>query len=145
MRFTAAFCSLSDFTYFRSDSQKMRKSGQTADVCSSQIVVKICGFTTKDLAGEKQRFYYITFFWFCIVPMSISGLRQMGVHLCTPIAILSRHPEHFLCFLSAKLIHLPAGIFNLGYSTEFVLSVLKPEMCVSIQSNTDVAVSHKVL
>lgn len=50
MRFTAAFCSLSDFTYFRSDSQKMRKSGQIADVCSSQIVVKICGFTTKDFA-----------------------------------------------------------------------------------------------
>ena len=45
----------------------------------------------------------------------------MGVHLCTPITILSHHSEHF------------------------VLSVLKSEMCVSIQSNTDVAVSHKVL
>ena len=69
----------------------------------------------------------------------------MGVHLCTPITILSHHSEHFLCFLPAKLIHLPAGIFNPGYPTEFVLSVLKSEMCVSIQSNTDVAVSHKVL
>ena len=69
----------------------------------------------------------------------------MGVHLCTPITILSHHSEHFLRFLPAKLIHLPAGIFNLGYPTEFVLSVLKSEMCVSIQSNTDVAVSHKVL
>ena len=145
MRFTAAFCPLSDFTYFRSDSQKMRKSGQIADVCSSQMVVKIRGFTTKDFAEENQRFYYNTDFWFCIVPMSISGLWQMGVHLCTPITILSRHSEHFLYFLSAKLIHLPAGIFNLGYPTEFVLNVLKTEMCVSIQSNTDVAVSHKVL
>lgn len=123
----------------------MRKSGQIADVCSSQMVVKICGFTTKDFAGENQRFYYSIFFWVCIVPMSISGLWQMGVHLCTPITILSRHPEHFLRFLPTKLIHLPAGIFDLGYPTEFVLSVLKPEMCVSIQSNTDVAVSHKVL
>lgn len=52
MRFTAAFCPLSDFTYFRSDSQKMRKSGQIADVCSSQMVVKICGFTTKDFADD---------------------------------------------------------------------------------------------
>lgn len=69
MRFTAAFCSLSDFTYFRSDPQKMRKSGQIADVCSSQIVVKICGFTTKDFVGEKQHFYYSIFYWFCIVPM----------------------------------------------------------------------------
>lgn len=52
MRFIAAFCLLSDFAYFRSDSQKMRKSGQIADVCSSQIVVKIRGFTTKDFADD---------------------------------------------------------------------------------------------
>ena len=62
MRYFAAICVLSDFTYFRSDSQKMRKSGQIADVCSSQMVVKICGFTTKDFAEENQRFYYNTDF-----------------------------------------------------------------------------------
>lgn len=56
MRFIAVFCLLSDFTYFRSDSQKMRKSGQTADVCSSQMVVKIGGFTTKDFMGEINAF-----------------------------------------------------------------------------------------
>ena len=61
MRFTAAFCSLSDFTYLRSDSQKMRKSGQIADVCSSQIVVKICGFTTKDFADDYIIAYFSVF------------------------------------------------------------------------------------
>ena len=61
MRFTAAFCSLSDFTYFRSDSQKMRKSGQIADVWSSQIVVKICGFTTKDFADDYIIAYFSVF------------------------------------------------------------------------------------
>lgn len=49
MRYIAAFCVLADFTDLRLISQKHGKSGQIADVCSSQIVVKICGFTTKDL------------------------------------------------------------------------------------------------
>ena len=148
MRFTAAFCPLSDFTYSRSDSQKMRKSGQIADVCSSQMVVKICGFTTKDFVGENQRFYYSTFFGVCIVPVSSSGFPGFmanGRTSRTPITILSHHSEHFLRFLTAKFIYFLAGIFNLGYPTKFVLSVLKSEMCVSIQSNTDVAVSHKLL
>ena len=36
-------------------------------------------------------------------------------------------------------------LFQFLHSPQFVLCVLKSEMCVSIQSNTDVAVSHKVL
>ena len=62
MRFTAAFCPLSDFTDLRLISQKHGKSGQIADACSSQIVVKIRSFTTKDFAWENQRFYYNTDF-----------------------------------------------------------------------------------
>lgn len=50
MRYFAAFCVPADFTDLRLISQKHGKSGQIADVCSSQIVVKICGFTTKDFA-----------------------------------------------------------------------------------------------
>jgi len=57
----AAFCVLSDFTDLRLISQKYGKSGQTADVCSSQIVVKIHSFTTKDLVGEKRRFSFRAF------------------------------------------------------------------------------------
>lgn len=52
MRYFAAFCVPADFTYLRLISQKHGKSGQTADVCSSQIVVKIRGFTTKDHADD---------------------------------------------------------------------------------------------
>ena len=52
MRYFAAFCVPADFTDLRSVSQKHGKSGQIADVCSSQIVVKICGFTTKDHADD---------------------------------------------------------------------------------------------
>ena len=124
MRYFAAFCVPVEFTYFRSDSQKMRKSGQIADVCSSQIVVKIRGFTTKDFAEENQRFYYNTDFWFCIVPMSISGLWQMGVHLCTPITILSHHSEHFLCFLPTKLIHLPEKKSQKEIKNETILCLI---------------------
>ena len=50
MRYFAAFCVPADFTDLRLISQKHGKSRQIADVCSSQIVVKICGFTTKDFA-----------------------------------------------------------------------------------------------
>lgn len=50
MRYFAAFCVPTDFTDLRLISQKHGKSGQIADVCSSQIVVKICRFTTKDFA-----------------------------------------------------------------------------------------------
>ena len=61
MRYFAVFCVPADFTDLRLISQKYGKSGQTADVCSSQIVVKIRSFTTKDLVGEKQRFSFRTF------------------------------------------------------------------------------------
>ena len=50
MRYFATFCVPTDFTDLRLISQKHGKSGQIADVCSSQIVVKICRFTTKDFA-----------------------------------------------------------------------------------------------
>lgn len=50
MRYFAAFCVPADFTDLRLISQKHGKSGQIADVCSSQIVVKIRGFATKDFA-----------------------------------------------------------------------------------------------
>ncbi len=58
LRYFAAFCVLADFTDLRLISQKHGKSGQIADVCSSQIVVKICGFTTKDFADD----YIIAYF-----------------------------------------------------------------------------------
>ena len=58
MRYFAAFCVPADFTDLRLISQKHGKSGQIADVCSSQIVVKICGFTTKDFADD----YIIAYF-----------------------------------------------------------------------------------
>lgn len=54
MRYFAAFCVPADFTDLRLISQKHGKSWQIADVCSSQIVVKICGFTTKDLRKVVQ-------------------------------------------------------------------------------------------
>ena len=54
MRYFAAFCVPADFTDLRLISQKHGKSGQIADVCSSQIVVKISGFTTKDFARGKS-------------------------------------------------------------------------------------------
>lgn len=50
MRYFAAICVLVDFKDLRLISQKHGKSGQIADVCSSQIVVKIRGFTTEDNA-----------------------------------------------------------------------------------------------
>lgn len=49
MRFTAAFCVLADL---RLISQKLGRSGQIADVCSSQIVVKIRSFSTEDNADN---------------------------------------------------------------------------------------------
>lgn len=52
MRYFAAFCVPADLTDFRLISQKPGKSGQTADACSSQIVVKIRGFTTEDFADD---------------------------------------------------------------------------------------------
>lgn len=52
MRYFAAFCVPADLTDFRLISQKHGKSGQTADACSSQIVVKIRGFTTEDFADD---------------------------------------------------------------------------------------------
>ena len=58
LRYFAAFCVLADFTDLLLISQKHGKSGQIADVCSSQIVVKICGFTTKDFADD----YIIAYF-----------------------------------------------------------------------------------
>lgn len=61
MRYSALICAPVDFTYLRSFSQKYGKSWQTADACSSQIVVKIRGFTTKDLLREKQRFSFRAF------------------------------------------------------------------------------------
>lgn len=61
MRYFAAFCVSADFTDLRLISQKPGKSGQIADVCSSQIVVKNRGFTTKDLVGEKRRFSFRAF------------------------------------------------------------------------------------
>lgn len=63
----ALICAWAVSVYFRSISQEMNKSGQIADVCSSQIVVKIGGFTTKDFVGENQRYYYSIFFGVCIV------------------------------------------------------------------------------
>lgn len=77
MRYFAAFCVPADFTYLRLISQKPGKSGQIADVCSSKIVVIICGFTTRDFVGENQRFYYSTFFGVCIVPMSSSNFADL--------------------------------------------------------------------
>ena len=50
MRYFAAICVPADFTDFRLISQKPGKSVQIADACSSQIVVKIRGFTTEDFA-----------------------------------------------------------------------------------------------
>ena len=61
MRYSALICAPVDFTYLRSFSQKYGKSGQIADACSSQIVVKNRGFTTKDLVGEKRRFSFRAF------------------------------------------------------------------------------------
>ena len=52
MLYFAAFCVPADFTDLRLISQKPGRSGQIADVCSSQIVVKIRGFTTKDFADD---------------------------------------------------------------------------------------------
>ena len=59
----------------------------------------------------------------------------------------STNPKHRLgnCPLSLRLIQLLTGGIEFFHSLKFRLSVLKSEMCVSIQSNTDVAVSHKVL
>ena len=83
MRFTAAFCSLSDFTYFRSDSQKMRKSGQIADVCSSQIVVKICGFTTKDFAQGCTSLTSIT------IPNNVTIIGSSAFEGCTSLTSIT--------------------------------------------------------
>ena len=52
LRYFAAVCVPADFTYLRLISQKYGKSGQIADACSSQIVVKNRGFTTKDFADD---------------------------------------------------------------------------------------------
>ena len=52
MHYFAAFCVPADFTDLRLISQKYGRSGQIADVCSSQIVVKIRSFTTKDFADD---------------------------------------------------------------------------------------------
>ena len=52
MRCFALICALSFPVNLRSISHKPRKSGQVADACSSQMVVKIGGFTTKDFAGD---------------------------------------------------------------------------------------------
>ena len=49
----------------------MRKSEQIANVCSSQIVVKIGGVATENFVGENQRFYYSTFFVVCIVQLFV--------------------------------------------------------------------------
>ena len=52
LRYFAAFCVPADFTDLRLISQKPGKSVQIADACSSQIVVKIRGFTTEDFADD---------------------------------------------------------------------------------------------
>lgn len=88
MRYFAAFCVPVDFTYFRSDSQKMRKSGQIADVCSSQIVVKIRGFTTKDFVGENQLFNYSIFFRVCIA--------LLRIYLCSEFFCLFQFANKYL-------------------------------------------------
>jgi len=54
LRYFAAFCVLADITDLRLISQKPGKSEQIADAYSSQIVVKISGFTTKDFARGKS-------------------------------------------------------------------------------------------
>jgi len=61
LRYFAAFCVPADFTDLRLISQKHGKSGQIADVCSSQIVVKICEFTTKDFADDYIIAYFSVF------------------------------------------------------------------------------------
>ena len=83
LRYIAAFCVLADFTDLRLISQKHGKSGQIADVCSSQIVVKICGFTTKDFAQGCTSLTSIT------IPNNVTIIGSSAFEGCTSLTSIT--------------------------------------------------------
>ena len=83
MRYFAAFCVPADFTDLRLISQKHGKSGQIADVRSSQIVVKICGFTTKDFAQGCTSLTSIT------IPNNVTIIGSSAFEGCTSLTSIT--------------------------------------------------------
>ena len=83
LRYFAAFCVPADFTDLRLISQKHGKSGQIADVCSSQIVVKICGFTTKDFAQGCTSLTSIT------IPNNVTIIGSSAFEGCTSLTSIT--------------------------------------------------------
>lgn len=61
----------------------MRKSGQIADVCSSQIVVKICRFTTKDFAQGCTSLTSIT------IPNNVTIIGSSAFEGCTSLTSIT--------------------------------------------------------